>query len=448
MDSLNTQPSSQIYARTEAMKYLKQMPPGTEISIFQLSNLGLRTVQGFTSDPTLLNAAMNSIVSVPLDAPPASLPDFCAEEDGRNRTRIEVLNRMASLLSGIKGRKNIIWFMEGIATLENTGLRERINMAAKQICIPDYAMDLRKTYGLLTANQVAVYPVDARGLFTNPASNAQAGGNRGTAGAISQFEQSLRDQHNSMEMIAEATGGEARYDDNNIAGTVRQAIEKGGNYYSVSYVPPDLNFDGKYHKIEVKVNRPGVHLEYRKGYNADDIAQLAKTTERSVPVAAPVANQSHLGPLMGRGVPTVTDLLFDVQVEPDAKPAEPPPLGALDPKFAHKALTRYDFHFALAASQITFADAPDGSHKSSLIVDIAAYDGQGKIVTSVSQTTSWPLTADAYKRLPEVALRCVQQLDLPPGAIFVRVGMLDTATNKAGTLEIPLNIGKLAVAKK
>jgi len=35
-----------------------------------------------------------------------------------------------------------------------------------------------------------------------------------------------------------------------------------------------------------------------------------------------------------------------------------------------------------------------------------------------------------------------QQIDLPPGQLFVRVGVLDHATNKVGTLELPLTVGR------
>ena len=39
-------------------------------------------------------------------------------------------------------------------------------------------------------------------------------------------------------------------------------------------------------------------------------------------------------------------------------------------------------------------------------------------------------------------IRFTQQIDLPPGQIFVRVGVLDRTTDKIGTLELPLKVGR------
>jgi hypothetical protein len=39
-------------------------------------------------------------------------------------------------------------------------------------------------------------------------------------------------------------------------------------------------------------------------------------------------------------------------------------------------------------------------------------------------------------------IRFLEQIDLPPGQLFVRVGVLDRTSNKVGTLELPLKVGK------
>jgi hypothetical protein len=39
-------------------------------------------------------------------------------------------------------------------------------------------------------------------------------------------------------------------------------------------------------------------------------------------------------------------------------------------------------------------------------------------------------------------VRFFQQIDLPVGQLFIRVGVLDTTSNKVGTLELPLKVGK------
>jgi VWFA-related protein len=57
IDSLNTPLEDQSYMHSQAIRYLKTLPPGTQVAIFTLSeHLGF--VQGFTNDPKVLLAAL------------------------------------------------------------------------------------------------------------------------------------------------------------------------------------------------------------------------------------------------------------------------------------------------------------------------------------------------------------------------------------------------------
>jgi hypothetical protein len=146
-------------------------------------------------------------------------------------------------------------------------------------------------------------------------------------------------------------------------------------------------------------------------------------------------------------MPASAQLLFDVQVEPStepAKPTDPQFFGMIDARLKTKPLTRYSFQYALPARQIGFANIAGNNREASLEFDLAAYDADGKLVNSLSQTIKVPLTLDQYRQLMKGPFRFFQQLDLPPGAIFVRIGVLDRTANKVGTLEIPLTIAKPA----
>ena len=120
-----------------------------------------------------------------------------------------------------------------------------------------------------------------------------------------------------------------------LKGAVDKAIENGANYYSLSCIPPDLNIDGGCHTIDVQVDWPGVHLSYRKGYNADDIVHNAITPMLPLTTDAPAPYGSDMQASMARGVPTASQVLFDVRVTPSAEPAKPGDatmMGTLDPK--------------------------------------------------------------------------------------------------------------------
>jgi hypothetical protein len=193
----------------------------------------------------------------------------------------------------------------------------------------------------------------------------------------------------------------------------------------------------------VKVDRPGVRVLYRNGYNADNIAENAITPELSLATTAPEPYGNNMQASMERGVPTSSQLLFTVRVDPVTDTVNPPGTkvqGVLDPKLLGKPLRRYEFRFSMPGRQITFTDAPDGMHKGSVEFDVAAYDVYGKLITDLSQSIDLPLTADRYKQLQGSPFGVVQQLDLPPGEMFLRIGILDRVSDKVGTTEIPLTV--------
>ncbi len=482
LDALNTLPADQMFMKQDSIKYLKSMPRGTRIAVLSLGS-SLRILQGFTSDPSILIAVvdskknralpspfidndsagvLDSQVDSQLEADNADLEsdstaaliqqfeneNTVEQQDVRNRMTLEALNQIAAYVAGIKGRKNLIWFTEGMPLniFPSGGVNDLQG-------ITDYAKDLRKTADLLTTAEVAVYPVDARKLFSNPAAGADqhlTSINARTAAKVATtegaFQQKKGGELLGMEAVAEATGGAAYYNTNDLKSAVSKAIDNGANYYSLSYVPPDLNFDGRYHAIEVEVNRPGVHLAYRRGYNADDILDNAITPALPLTTTAPEPFGNDMQASMQRGVPTSSQVLFDVRVAPSteqARPDDPPIFGTLDPKLTDKRLVRYELVYLVPSRQIAFREGPGGTHTCSLEFDLAAYDVFGKRITGLSQTISpRPLTSEQYQQRLKSPFQFLQQLDLPPGEIFLRVGILDAVADKVGTLEIPLKVSK------
>ena len=257
-----------------------------------------------------------------------------------------------------------------------------------------------------------------------------------------------------MEAVAEATGGEALYNTNDLVASLTKATEHGSDYYTLSYASPHVEYDGKDHAISIKVDRPGVHLLYRKGYSAEDpmliryrpetlLGHVTRDTRPTGPPADPLA--AALSPI----APPATQLLFDVRVEPSmdpANPLDPPVFGVLDPKYKKAPLTRYGLLFAVPQSQIAFADTGGGTYSGSLKFDVAAFDADDKMVSSRSQTMKLPLTNEEYQQFIAAPFQLYQQLDLPPGEFMLRVGVLDGVSNKLGTVQIPLTVGKATAA--
>jgi VWFA-related protein len=452
--------AAQNAVKREARKYVASMPPGTRVIVLGLSN-NLRTLQGSTSDPALLSASIDTL-DYNTGGGVATYVQFCAQAEMRTRMTLESLNQIAADASAIKGKKNLLWFSVGIPWITDP--------SAHAECLPDYFSDLLKTYGLLAAAQIAVYPIDARGVPTvmpdtfitskgrlwretsrlpaKPYSDAQMDWATTTA-----------EQQLAMESWAEATGGAAFYNSNDLAGLITKAVNTGSDYYTLTYAPPGQKYNWAHHNIKVVVtDHPDLHLVYRKTYDAVDPATIKPapglTLATSLPAAGPHSDpEVAMRAAMGRSMPTSTDILFDVQVkrsDEPAKPSDPPIFGVLDPKLLDanlkdkpaKPLTRYGFQYVLPGRQITFTDGPNGIRKASLEFDLAAYDADGKLISSLSQSINLPLTADQAAQLAHSPFRFFQQLDLPSGQLFLRIGILDPASSKIGTLEIPLTIPK------
>ncbi len=478
LDALNTMAADQVFMKEETLRYLKSMPPGTRVAIMGLSSR-LRLLQGFTSDPKILQAVVDSkknrsmpspfidtdtndsldsmMDAVADDSAAASLQEFENEQnafqtDMRNRMTLEALNQIAAYMNGVKGRKNLIWFTAGmpLQMFPQGGVGD-------MALLTDYSKDLRKTTDLLTQAQVAVYPVDARGLFNNPANSAANGAARGIASgkgnamatSNAAFLQKTAGEQLGMQAIAEATGGVAYYNTNGLKEAVGKAIENGANYYTISYVPPNPAFDGAFHSITVKVDKPNVKLAYRSGYYADDVARNQMAPGLTLATTAPEPYGNNMAASMGRGVPTSSQLLFTVGVLPSETMNTPEMkvLGTLDPKLQGKPLRRYTFKFSMPGQQVTVVDAPEEKHKAALEFDVASYDVYGKLITSQSQSLKFQLTTEQYKQMQSKPIQVTSALDLPIGEQFVRVGILDANSDKVGTVEIPLVVSKKATAE-
>jgi hypothetical protein len=325
---------------------------------------------------------------------------------------------VAAFVQGTKGRKNLIWFTVGIKRISDPQFRP-------PIC-PDWLPEFHKAVAMLSAAQVAVYSVDPRGVGPNSIMAAA--------------------DHLSMEAVAEATGGGAFYNTNDMAGAVGKAVEGGANYYTLSYVPPGLQYDGKRHTIHVKVERPGVQLVYRDEYYAED---PTKIQHAAVPVtlaaATPAPDANTMRASMGRFAPEAAQMKFDVKVTPATsapKPTDPAVMGVPAAEFKGKPMVRYDLLYSMPAGQIAFKDSGDGAYQGALEFDVVASDVFGKLITSESRTMPLTLSEVEFGEFVQTPFQFFEQIDLPAGQAYLRVGVLDKSSNKVGTVEIPLTVAK------
>ncbi len=88
----------------------------------------------------------------------------------------------------------------------------------------------------------------------------------------------------NMREVAEATGGFAVTNTNEIAEPMQRMMEDIRTHYELAYTPTSTNYDGHFRKIEVRITRPKTTVQTRKGYFA--LPELNGTQLQPYEVAA------------------------------------------------------------------------------------------------------------------------------------------------------------------
>lgn len=473
LDALNTPMSDQAYVRQQMLKYLKNLPRGMRIAVFGLGTR-LYLLQGFSSDPDVLEAAIQGkrgklraspLLDDPVAGDPveqmsdsvadtlgdsvssdpnaailiANMQQFEAETETtmarlREIYTLQAMDELARYLSAFPGRKNLIWF-SGSFPLD---IMPDDTLADPFSAVANFEDDVRKTSDLLAGSRVAVYPVDGRGLFTNPAFSAsQRGANfmrnpSAFANANGKFFVQTAAEHATMDSIAESTGGQAFYNTNGLKEAVEKIARLGDNYYTVAYTPTDQKLDGRFRKIAIRCDQPGVHLEYRRGYFADNLNTKTQGSK--------VLPQNAMTVAMMRGGPDAAQLLFDAMVVPADATGNSTTEGTMpNPKLMKPPYRSYTVQFLVDLRGATFDTDDKGMRHGELEFATFLYDADGELVNSVDNALKLNLTADRYAQLASHGLMARLTIEAPvKGEYFLRMGVHDLASDRVGAIEIPV----------
>jgi VWFA-related protein len=267
-DALNTQFRDLSYARTRVVSFLQHMQPQDQVALYVLTPSRLYVMHDFTNDSATLVRLMGGKPEKPSASPVTSGPppnaddvkiqklmsDSLGESNSfykgmpisRVETTSQAMLQIASNVVNIPGRKNLVWISAGFPVTMGAA----IPLGARDNG-QDFTASLSSTAKQLGDANVAVYPVDARGLWAP----------RGGRGYLSP-------NMDAMLMIANGTGGRAFYNTNDIATSIRKAVDDSRVSYVLGYYPTNDKWDAKFREISIKVARPGLHLRYKTGYFA------------------------------------------------------------------------------------------------------------------------------------------------------------------------------------
>ncbi len=519
IDRLNTPMENQTRLRTQLMDYLGQAKPGTRIAIFGLTTQ-LVLLQGFTDDPVLLRTVLdrksNAKASPLLDAAVAGggapkpmsdaitelgIPDptgqiarvvaytklleseiSTAQLMDRAKRTLEAMNALGRYLAGIPGRKNLIWFSGSFplellptaspyAKFDDRGITPAaaaLSGVAKYSefnNVTDAKSEYHETISLLSRAQVAVYPVDVRGVTVLPGTTVAGEGGGGEkylppvrgkgmptgSEILSQDIDTAMEQtyagNNTMRDLAYQTGGQAFLNTNDLAGAVAEALDNGASYYTLTYTPSNGDWKGDFRKIEVKLRQQGLNLSYRRGYYADDPnappSRLATEASGHASAASlpssPNFGAMHLA-LMHAG-PEPTQVVLTAHVQPASASTEDTlTLGNEGSRDLKGPYRRYALDLSADAHDILFTSLPNGIHHGSMEFVTFVYDTDGKLINALGNSTHADLDEASYANALQHGIPIHQEISVPAkGEYFLRIAVHDLQGDNVGAVELPIS---------
>ena len=231
------------------------------------------------------------------------------EANRRVAAASQALSMVARSLAPHRGRKHIVLYSAGYAldpvaqaidaiaagvaacTGGDTMALRRYASGELSALASDAAADgLRSAVDRANRSQASFYTIDPRGLMTGIVQPQQGGRTRGGgAGPLFRFA-TLDDRlsHDFLRTLAADTGGRSFFNSNDIGAGLRRAWQDADSYYLIAYAPESTRKRGRFRRISLKIDRPGLDLRYRQGYfevNEKDLADSDIDTALRVPGA-------------------------------------------------------------------------------------------------------------------------------------------------------------------
>ncbi|MFZ0796951.1 MAG: VWA domain-containing protein [Terriglobales bacterium] len=476
LDFINTPFMAQADARQDLLKYLTQSVDQHEpTALYTLTRSGIQVIHDFTTDPRVLVAALHrvrgdayEIVDSPEEVETitgTASPDGSAGMDSgagatggesskgggqgskgsvgssagtaavANETQkllhmmedselnfqsfeqrlaitytLQGMQQVAQALAGFPGRKSLIWAGGGFPfnVSDNTMQLAPAGRDSLVDVLPMY----EHTWQLLNAAQIALYPVDVKGLQNvsiASASISKPGRNYARNMSWRQL-----DTQAAFRTFASMTGGRAYFNSNDLVKGFRDAVNDSAEYYMLGYYLDRSNTKSGWRKLAVKVKRDHVEVRARSGFFVTDATvdpEHSRNSDISSALQSPLDYTSLA--LVAR---------WD-KIEPGKEPGKKP--------------VNSEMHLAPDPALINDAD------NSHVVLDFVALARtlEGKTVDRpMGQKVDVHLTAEKLSAIRQSGLAYNGSLDLAPGEYTVRFVVRDDQSGRTASVAAHLKV--------
>jgi VWFA-related protein len=261
----------QIRAQDSAIKFIKTQITPSDLMAIMTFSADVKVVEDFTDDRDQLIKDIKGLTigegqgfdaTDTSDAAADTGAAFSADDTEFNifntDRQLSALETAVKMLGSLPEKKALVYFASGM-TRDTNGNNQA---------------QLTATVNAAIKANVAFYPIDARGLVASaPLGNATQGssskGSVRTGGAQLQSQGNFQAQQETLTTLAGDTGGKALLDENDLSVGIVQAQKDISSYYIIGYNSANMNLDGHYRKIDLKIkNNLAAKLDYRHGYFA------------------------------------------------------------------------------------------------------------------------------------------------------------------------------------
>jgi VWFA-related protein len=444
LDALNTSFQELGNAREEIKNFLRQIQPRDRVALYGLSSQ-LFVIHGFTSDAALLLQALDKTKTANVYNPSAQdvMPSQTGDTDldafitaaSQHAADMQTLNRaeftanviaaIANSLAAIPGRKNLVWvsggfpFKIGTGTIKDDPQGKNGDGApgpSNSVSYRSFQKEIEAAAEAVNNANLAIYPVDARGLigasnFSAEVHSRTPTSQRTRRPTAVQQTAPPRDNFDSMNELADRTGGRAFYSANDIQGSIRRAIDDSRDTYVLEYYPTGVDWDGTFHTIKIGVKQTGVSVRSRSGYFASED-----------PALDPMRVEQMIQDALSS---PFEDLELGLTVE--AKRADAIAAGA----------NRITVQVRVDPARVRFHQAAE-RWLDDIEIICAQYSADGKPITGNKQTVNVSLSQQEYEESMKTTVRIARGVTIRDGAVKLRVVVHDIGSGNVGSVDLPI----------